>query len=60
VSESASDRLYWPGACSNFNEVKKMKKTYDSIARFVRWAVAGVVSFIVVLPALTSFTASHM
>jgi hypothetical protein len=37
-----------------------MKKAYDSIARFVRWAVTGVVAFIVALPAFTSFTASHM
>lgn len=37
-----------------------MKKAYDSIARFVRWVVAAVVSFIVALPVFTSFTASHM
>lgn len=37
-----------------------MKKAYDSIARFVRWAVAGVVLFIVALPAFTALTASHM
>jgi hypothetical protein len=36
-----------------------MKKAYDSVARLIRWAVAGVVSVIVALPMLTSFAASH-
>lgn len=37
-----------------------MKKAYDSIARFVRWAVTGAVTFIIALPAFTSYTAGHM
>lgn len=35
-----------------------MKKAYSAIARFVRWVVAGVVSFVVALPTYVSFSAS--
>lgn len=35
-----------------------MKKAYESVARFVRWVVAGVVSFVVALPAFTSVSTS--
>ncbi len=35
-----------------------MKKAYEGVARFVRWVVAGVVSFIVALPTVTSFSTS--
>lgn len=35
-----------------------MKKAYASVAKFVRWVIAGIVSFIVALPAYTSLTAS--
>lgn len=31
-----------------------MKKAYEGVAKFVRWAVVGVVSFIVALPTITS------
>lgn len=33
-----------------------MKKSYEVFAGFIRWIVAGVISFIIVLPALVSFT----
>lgn len=35
-----------------------MKKVYSEVARFVRWVVTGVVSFIVALPTLFSFSTS--
>jgi len=35
-----------------------MKKAYANVAKFVRWVVAGIVSFIVALPTYTSLTAS--
>lgn len=35
-----------------------MKKAYEGVARFVRWIVASVVSFIVALPTFTSISAS--
>ncbi len=35
-----------------------MKKAYSAVARFVRWVVAGVVSFIVAVPTFISFSAS--
>jgi hypothetical protein len=35
-----------------------MKKAYEDVARFVRWAVIGVFSLIVALPALTSVGSS--
>jgi len=35
-----------------------MKKTYsvELLAKFVRWVVAGILSFIVALPAIVSLT----
>lgn len=35
-----------------------MKKAYEDVAKFVRWAVIGVVSIIVALPTLTSVGSS--
>jgi hypothetical protein len=35
-----------------------MKKTYESISMFVRWAIAGMLSLIAVLPTLTSISAA--
>jgi hypothetical protein len=35
-----------------------MKKTYENVAKFVRWAIIGVIAFIVALPALTSVSSS--
>lgn len=35
-----------------------MKKAYEGVARFVRWVIASVVSFIVALPTFTSISAS--
>jgi hypothetical protein len=39
-----------------------MKKAYsavkETIARFVRWVIAGVISIIVALPTFASFSAS--
>lgn len=35
-----------------------MKETYAEIARLVRWAVAGVVSFVMVAPMVTSLSTS--
>jgi len=39
-----------------------MKRAYsavkETISRFVRWVVAGVVSFIVALPTIASFSTS--
>lgn len=34
-----------------------MKKAYENIARFIRWAVTGMVSFIIALPMLISLGA---
>ncbi len=31
-----------------------MKTAYSNVARFVRWVVAGIISFIVALPAIFS------
>lgn len=31
-----------------------MKKAYESVAKFVRWAIVGVFTLIVALPALIS------
>ena len=33
-----------------------MKKTYESVSKFIRWAVAGLVSLITALPTLTSIS----
>lgn len=38
------------------SEVTKMKKVYEGIASFVRWLLAGVFSFIIVLPTWVSLT----
>ena len=35
-----------------------MKKAYSEAARFVRWVVAGIISFIVAIPAIFSFSTS--
>ena len=39
-----------------------MKRAYsavkETVARFVRWAITGIVTFIVALPTFTSFSAS--
>jgi len=39
-----------------------MKRAYsavkETIARFVRWVVAGVISFIIALPTFASFSTS--
>ena len=35
-----------------------MKKAYEGVARFVRWVVAGVLSFVVAIPTLTSVSTS--
>jgi hypothetical protein len=35
-----------------------MKKAYEGVARFVRWVIASLVSFIVALPTFTSIGAS--
>lgn len=35
-----------------------MKKAYSAVARFVRWVVAGVLSFIVAIPTVASFSTS--
>jgi hypothetical protein len=39
-----------------------MKRAYtkvkESVSRFVRWVVAGVVSFIIALPTFASFSTS--
>ena len=39
-----------------------MKRAYsavkETIARFVRWVIAGVISFIVALPTVASFSTS--
>jgi hypothetical protein len=37
---------------------EKMKKAYSNVAKFVRWAVAGILSAIVALPAIFSLNAS--
>jgi hypothetical protein len=39
-------------------EVPKMKKAYEDMAKFVRWAIIGVIAVIVALPALTSVSSS--
>jgi len=36
-----------------------MKKAYEETAKFVRWVVIGVMTFLVMLPALTSISASN-
>ncbi len=35
-----------------------MKKAYEGVAKFIRWAVIGVILFIVALPTLTSLGSS--
>ncbi len=35
-----------------------MKKAYEDVAKYVRWAVIGVIVFIVALPTLTSLGSS--
>ncbi len=35
-----------------------MKKAYEDVAQFVRWAVIGVIAVIVTLPTLTSVGSS--
>jgi len=35
-----------------------MKKAYSEVARFIRWVVAGIVSFIVAIPTIASFSTS--
>jgi hypothetical protein len=36
----------------------QMKKTYEGLARFVRWVVAGIISFFVALPAVSLLSTS--
>lgn len=36
-----------------------MKKAYEEVAKFVRWVIAGIMAFIVVLPAVTSISLSN-
>ena len=36
-----------------------MKKAYEEVAKFVRWVVAAVMTFLVVLPAVTAIGASN-
>jgi hypothetical protein len=38
------------------SEVTKMKKINEGIAGFVRWLLAGIFSFIIVLPTWVSLT----
>jgi hypothetical protein len=35
-----------------------MKKAYSDVAKFVRWAVAGILSAIAALPVIASLNAS--
>ncbi len=35
-----------------------MKKAYEGVAKFVRWAITGAVAFIVALPTVTSVGSS--
>ncbi len=35
-----------------------MKKAYSTVARFVRWVVASILSFIVAIPTYVSFSTS--
>lgn len=35
-----------------------MKKAYSAVAKFVRWVVSGILSVIVAIPTLTSFSTS--
>lgn len=35
-----------------------MKKAYEGAAKFVRWMVTGIVSFIVAIPTFTSLSTS--
>lgn len=35
-----------------------MKKTYSEAAKFVRWAVSGILSIIVAIPAIFAFNAA--
>ncbi len=35
-----------------------MKKAYEGVAKFVRWAVTGIVAIIVALPTLTSVSST--
>jgi len=35
-----------------------MKKAYEEVAKYVRWAVIGLIVFIVALPMLTSVGSS--
>ena len=43
-----------------FQQIKgdQMKKAYEGVAKFVRWVVTGIVSFIVALPTFTSVSTS--
>lgn len=36
-----------------------MKKAYEEAAKFVRWLAIGVMTFLVMLPALISINASN-
>lgn len=36
----------------------QMKKAYEDVAKFIRWAVIGVIAFIFALPTLTSVGSS--
>jgi len=35
-----------------------MKKAYAAVAGFVRWVIAGIVSFVIALPTYTAFHAT--
>jgi hypothetical protein len=35
-----------------------MKKAYFAVAKFMRWVVAGVLTLVVAIPTLTSFSTS--
>lgn len=35
-----------------------MKKAYSTVAKFMRWMVAGILSFIVAIPTIASFSTS--
>lgn len=35
-----------------------MKKAYSAVAKFMRWVVTGVLSFIVAIPTIASFSTS--
>ncbi|GEM_PF-760135 len=58
---SDAHRFYYlcNAAMLHFNSKRcKMKKTYSAVARFVRWVVAGILSFMVAVPTIASFGTS--